>query len=84
MKTMQKRVGCCVPHCEQNHCDRKFKRLCALRKYFLLEVKRIRKTTQICYDIMGAEWVKAYIEQVYYWRKHEQKRRKKSANMSKN
>ncbi|HOD52927.1 MAG TPA: hypothetical protein PKJ08_00230 [Candidatus Cloacimonadota bacterium] len=68
-KETQKMVGCCVPWCEEPRCDRKLKKKCALRKYFLLEVKRIRANVQICVDIMGLEWAKAFAEQECFWRK---------------
>lgn len=59
-KETQKLVGCCVPWCEEPRCDRKYKKKCALRKYFILEVISLRKIND---------------KRLYFWRKDEYKRK---------
>lgn len=59
-KETQKTVGCSVPFCEERHCNRQYKRFCALRRYFLMEVVRLRTYNNSVY---------------YFWRSNEYKRK---------
>lgn len=67
----KEKVGCMVPFCTAEFCDRKRKSFCALRKYFLIQQKALRQA------ISGIDEFKHY---VYYWRKHA--RKEKPVNQS--
>lgn len=73
-KDTQVKVGCSVPFCEENYCNRKFKKRCALRKYFLYEVVNIRKQVSCIISCIGLYRSEPFIKQAYFWRYNDSKR----------
>lgn len=73
-KETQINVGCSVPFCEETYCNRKFKKRCALRKYFLYEVVNIRKQISHIIQFMGLHFEKEFLNKKYFWRNHGSKR----------
>ena len=47
MNKWKHKVGCLVPECQTEYCDRNLKKNCALRKYYLLERIRIKREKMI-------------------------------------
>jgi len=60
-------VGCSVPLCEAQWCDRERKTTCALRKFYLLEVKRLRGNRDMVARFLGAESASKYAKRYFYW-----------------
>ena len=62
---MNPNKSCVVPYCLAIHCSSKFKKKCALRKYFLLYQKELRELLR--YTITE-ETQKLIKEKIYYYR----------------
>ncbi len=62
---IQDSVGCGVPRCDEKICNRTRKGICALRRYYLLNVVRIRKLVYTHEKIMGRTEFRRIM---YFWR----------------
>lgn len=69
MKTIRQReVGCSVPHCEADWCDRERKKGCALRKYYLYEVVDHKARMNKLLIDAGVESASSYQKKHFFWR----------------
>jgi len=64
---LQDSVGCSVPHCEATWCDRERKATCALRKYYIYEVARLRKNRDAIAKYNGAAAAERYASRTFFW-----------------
>jgi len=64
---LQDSVGCSVPHCEATWCDRERKATCALRKYYIHEVVRLRQNRDAIAKYNGAATAERYASRTFYW-----------------
>lgn len=63
----QDSVGCMVPYCRRGHCDRRFKGLCALRKYFLLE--QVEKRQLLRSVRLSRSARRVLLGEIYFWKR---------------
>ncbi len=62
-------VGCMVPLCEQKICNRKMKGSCALRKYFLMDIKEKKQRLALIRDLLDAAELIEWKKSIYFWRR---------------
>jgi len=78
MNPHKKKIGCLVPVCMHPWCDRKKKKICALRKYFLIEQKEARAQLNKCKSGYFSRDTEIMIKKkIYWWRDYDKKRKAK-------
>jgi hypothetical protein len=77
-KLDQRKIGCLVPFCSHGWCNRKKKRLCALRKFFLIIQKERRiELKKLKMGYMSREVIEIMDREIYFWRKSDRKKKNK-------
>ena len=74
MNPFKKRTGCMVPHCESILCNREIKKICELRRLFLIE--QIEKRQELRRRRAGYLSCKSETilkREIYFWRDHDSK-----------
>ena len=65
----KRQTGCMVPLCEANMCDRQRKKICALRRYFLLIQKERRSMLEKHRRTASDKVIEILKKEIYFWRK---------------
>ncbi len=68
--------GCMVPLCLAQECTYQRKKICALRRYFLIIQKERRKYLRDNKRYFEEEAITIYKQLIYFWRKKKKKKKK--------
>jgi len=68
MNPNKKTIGCLVPTCDNPNCDREFKKICALRKFFLKEIQERKERFALIKFLLDPKELKEWHSSVYFWR----------------
>lgn len=69
MNPHKAKTGCMVPHCEENECNYQRKKICSLRRVFLLEQKERRSLLEKHRKTASDKTIKIIKKEIYFWRK---------------
>jgi hypothetical protein len=65
----KQKIGCLVPLCQHGWCTRSKKKLCALRKFFLIIQKERRKDLRMQkFSYLSKEAEKLLRKEIYFWK----------------
>ena len=75
MNPFKKITGCMVPHCESILCNREIKKICELRKLFLIEqVEKRQELRRRSAGYLSSKSEEILKREIYFWRNYDSKK----------